>query len=526
MDINFEKDMLYRSKVVNTMYALRTGDVPEDENDLGFDITDIDSLIADPNTLSIASGRFSYFMKGVPLNVTGQVDDSCRIKNIRGKWFVPGTIEHPYVDDILEGGITGFTGSLARLFSSEMNMGHHLQNFRYLTDYRNSIQDKLRGALYLTETLPAVVRLKEPTPIDGIVFSTLERGSNRVAMSPDRLNIQYLDENTGEWVTLMTKYSWIESHSRNHADLGTITTTEFPDTSRNYSNAKKFDVALDIVNQQITTSAIRLIPINNTSGHIQCISVYSRSKPNYPESTYSSVSHCIVYTSDTYELKLDPYIIPMNSSLFENPDDLVSNGGPDIDSTFGLATMEARMPSKYQVGVAKNWLYNTLKGNSSTLNLMFFEGPMPSLDYVMSLHPSLTLDNIRSALTTRANSPDFTYKELGIETYDMANNISNQEYDLVSIDEVSDTKTQLSFYLPNAENRSYPIASGTMNYCLILPSNNSGALVSNTGLVWAGLASVGSIGSGADIEVSNTEYAARGEGIVISKNLVIDVDFS
>lgn len=523
MDINFEKDMLSTSTVVNTIYALRTGDVPEDENALGFDITDIDSLIADPNTLSIASGRFSYFREGIPLNVTCQVEDSCRIQHIRGKWFVPGTIEHASVDDLLEEGTSGFEGSLARLVSSEMNMGHHLQNFSYLTSYSSSVSYKARGALYLTETSPAIVRLKEPTLIDSIVFSTLEKGSNRSRQSPDFLNIQYLDENTGEWVNLMTRYAFYDNFTYNHPELGDITAAEFPDTSKNYSNAWKFDVALDIVDQQITTSAIRLIPTNSDVGYIQGISVYSRSKPNYPESKYASVSHCVVYTSDSYELKLDPYIIPMYSSLFENPDDVVANGGPDIDSTFGLAAMEARMPSKYQVGLAKNWFYSRLKGNSSTLNLVFFEGPMPSLDYLLSAHVFTTIDNIRSLLAALANSSDFTYKELGIENYTM---MPDQEYDLVRIGEVSDTKMQLSFHLPNAENTSYPTASGTMNYCLILPSNNSNSVVPNLGLVWAGLASVGSIGSGADIEVSNTEYDARGEGIVISRNLLIDVDFS
>ena len=338
------------------------------------------------------------------------------------------------------------------------------------------------------------------------------------------VDIQYFDDASGEWVTIIERHtSFIGTKS---SEFGDVTVSQ----SYVYINSSysKYDVTVSLDDRTILTSALRVLPTNLGSsgpGYIQNLSVYSNTKPDLPTAQLSDVTHCIAYTADLYKHIIDPYIIPLNSSDFDSPSDYVSftDIKPQMDTTFGIETKESKAPPETQVTMVKNWFHTYVKPIPA-IHVMFMQGPKPELPAVMnnsnmSTYTTNDVDNVLQALT----SLGIEHKQLvNLGYYEVVS--STFESGLVTMVDTGDN-LKLRFGLDRVDPYVQNFSNGTIGYAILIPNTSTNNLVNSTAFNWLAIASVGLVGSGADIELGKLDYV-DGDKFVLGDELEIDIDFS
>lgn len=513
-------------KYINTTQVLRTGPVPDSLEDLPFDVTDIDSVLADEDSRA-TNTVISYSYKASPLNAYTQIKDH-PVSSINGLWSVPAYLINQSIDTELSryGNFQGLT---------KTESGQYLYQFE--DKYIGSAPPGYYQGMYLNSYLEieghlprstAISRFYKPTSITAIMFSSYRaNGSDR---GPNRVEIEYENAETGEWETFLLGLSNVNTNAESNWNLSFGKITYYKSWSG--SSCRRYITV--VLNTPVMATAVRIRRVSgSTSGYIQGLDAYS-SEPK-TELKGSDITHLIVYPWRVGSVELDPILIKLDSDFeYTNKDEVLANTKPDwsssLGSSLGSSSGKSRLTSKSQIDLFK-YYFQVFVSNAPDLALAFFEADeVPDPEALMTLFAGTS----SSFLTSKMFSE---IKKLGHEPIRfLATDMSNAGSSAPLITS-GDTFIECVYRTGEFRTTDFSVVptggeyrkTGTIKYAIMYGSSKSGseAFTYNATLRWFTVVSVGLKGSGADIELEDVTVTNTNAVFPqIEKDVKLRFDFS
>ena len=493
----------------------RTGDVPNSVDD--FPLDNVKAILQDPNTVAGIPKGWAYPDKAAPLNCTTLVTDSTYYPLVENTWSIPFLLSS--VDQEIDA-ISTYYGDERLLPYLAGSLSLHLGDRVYPT----GVNPIYQGATLNNVTLGSAgntitTEFSKAHMVDTVAWTSYYRSNaSNGNYAPNNAVTEYLDPVSNEWLEMFPALNL--NGVSNGVGYSATKTLEHRSGSTSYWY--RHTLQLD---EPVYAKAVRFRYVSSGGGWIAGMSIFSTVKPDLPVTKPNDITHVLVYTrdyGDSGRFKSKPFILEVGSGkpvFIANTQDDMANCLPDIDYTFGVTNPDdpVLIASENQVNMARYYAETYLKLGNVIYNYIF------EADRVFSLAEVETAINSTSATSEKILD---ACTSLGAKLLKVKSAFVSNGLDPVVEVQRTEPQTEIIYRVASMDSLQYAhnIAEGKARFSIMLVSSRSSYSDTTTQNTFF-ILSMGDIGSGADIEVSNLDLKDD-VPLTFVKDITFKLDFS